>query len=188
MLQVQKAEPDLTLHARLKAATQSAHEIVDAHYSRFDLTNPRGYRDFLTAHSAIMPYCEAILDASEVGSLLPDWNERRRTPALLADLAAVDGTIANIGFPVRPLAAPEAWGMLYVLEGSRLGGAVLASRVRANPDARCRDATRYLRHGHGARLWPKFLLALDSETVMKLQFERAIASALETFSLFLKTG
>ncbi len=173
-----------TLHARIKAATSAAHEIVDAHYSRFDLGDPQGYRDFLIAHAAIVPRCEAVLDGSGVAGLLPDWEERRRTPALLADLAALDCTAAHADCAVAPLAASEAWGMLYVLEGSRLGGAVLASRVRANPDARCRDAVRYLRHGQGARLWPTFLQAFDNIAVTIAQFERTTASALETFSFF----
>lgn len=176
--------PEPTLHARLKAATRQAHEIVDAHFSRFDLADRQGYRDFLAAHAAIMPRCEAVLDASGVAALLPDWEARRRTPALLADLAALDcAVVIDDDAPVA-LAAPEAWGMLYVLEGSRLGGAVLAGRVRANPDAHCRDAIRYLRHGQGARLWPVFLLALDCEPVTNVEFERIVAGALETFSLF----
>jgi len=173
-----------TLHARLKAATQTAHAVVDAHYSRFDLADARGYRDFLTAHAAIMPRCEAVLDASAVAGLLPDWEARRRTPALLADLAALDCTIAPSASPATPLATPETWGMLYVLEGSRLGGAVLAKRVAANPDANCRAATRYLRHGHGDRLWPTFLLAFDATAATSAQFQRVIDGALETFSLF----
>ena len=170
-----------TLHARLKAATNAAHEAVDRHYSRFDLADPQGYREFLSAHAAIMPHCEAVLDASGIAALLPDWEERRRTPALLADLAALDCTIALSDLAATPLAAPETWGMLYVLEGSRLGGAVLAGRVRANPDERCRAATGYLRHGRGAKLWPKFLVAFDSKAVTNMDFERVVASALETF-------
>lgn len=177
-----------TLHARIKAATQGAHEVVDAHYSRYDLASPAGYRAFLTSHAVIMPRCEARLDASGVQALLPDWEARRRTPALLADLAALDCTAA-LGNPApAPLAAPETWGMLYVLEGSRLGGAVLAGRVAANPDEHCRAAVRYLRHGHGGRLWPTFLAAFENDTVTTLQLERVIAGALETFSLFAGVG
>lgn len=177
-----------TLHARLRAATRDAHDIVDAHYSRYDLASPQGYRDFLTAHAAIMPRCEAVLDASGATTLLPDWEARRRTPALLADLAALDCTAPPHDFALKTLAAPETWGMLYVLEGSRLGGAVLAGRVANNPDERCRAATHYLRHGHGARLWPTFLLAFDDMAVTSLQFERVIAGAREVFSLFTGIG
>jgi len=176
------AEP--TLHARLRAATHSAHEVVDAHYSRFDLADHQGYRDFLTAHATIVPRCEAVLDVSGVVGLLPDWDERRRTPALLADLAALDCAVALNEYAPTALAVPETWGMLYVLEGSRLGGAVLAGRVRANSDPRCRDATTYLRHGYGARLWPKFLLAFDSAAATTLEFDRVVAGAREAFALF----
>lgn len=188
LLPAQRRAPEPDLHARLKAATRHAHEVVDAHYSRFDLGSPHGYRDFLSAHAAVLPRCEAILHASGVSTMLLDWDVRRRSDALYADLAATGTSAASGVCAVTPLAAPEAWGMLYVLEGSRLGGAVLAGRVAKNSDPRCRAATAYLRHGHGARLWPIFLLAFAAEPVTNLQFERVIAGALETFSLFAGIG
>ena len=94
-----------------------------------------------------------------------------QVPVAVAD---TQGTITSAGL----------WGMMYVLEGSRLGGAILAQRVEAGPDARCRAATTYLRHGQGQRLWPSFVAAFDAAEAVNDDFDEVVAGALQTFKMF----
>ncbi|GAA3996661.1 hypothetical protein GCM10022211_02180 [Sphingomonas humi] len=75
-------------------------------------------------------------------------------------------------------------GALYVLEGSRLGGAILARHVGAAADPRCRTATRYLLHGEGERLWPSFVSYFNASDVVRHSLPEVIAAARHTFSLF----
>lgn len=172
----------------LRAATRANHERVDRRFGAYDLARPDDYRRFLVAHRAVLPACEAILAVSGAAALLPDWPLRRRASALDADLASLgvdpDGDRAPGFLPEAPLDAAAAWGMMYVLEGSRLGGAVLARRVADNPDAACRDATRYLTHGHGLRLWPTFVAAFDRSAVVGDNLDAVTASAGATFDRF----
>jgi heme oxygenase len=173
-----------SIRADLRALTQAAHSRVDTAFSHLNLTDPAGYATFLQAHYAVLPACERALAASGAASLLADWPSRVRTPALRADMAAIG---AQPGIEIAEMAAlspAAAFGAMYVLEGSRLGGAILARRLLANPDARCRAASRYLRHGEGQHLWPSFIAALDSAPHVQADRHSAIASALHIFSLF----
>jgi heme oxygenase len=161
-----------------------AHERVDAAFGRFSLTDPSGYRYFLQAHGAVFPVCERALAASGAADLLADWPSRVRSPALLADLETV-GAAPGPEIPdLPPLSPASAFGMMYVLEGSRLGGAVLARRLLTNPDERCRNASRYLLHGEGLRLWPNFVAAMEASPHVAQDPQSVIDSALRTFGLF----
>jgi heme oxygenase len=168
----------------LRALTHAAHERVDMAFSQLSLTEPAGYATFLRAHSAVLPACERALTASGAESFLPDWPSRVRAPALRADLATIGAQPgAEIG-DIGMLSPAAAFGMMYVLEGSRLGGAILARRLLDNPDVRCRAASRYLLHGEGQRLWPSFVAALESSPHVRADRQSTIASALQAFALF----
>ncbi len=176
--------PNGHARARLKHATRGAHDRLDALFSALDLTDPNGYRRFLAVQGKVLPRCEAILAASGAAHLLPDWTLRVRTPALAHDLAAIGGQATAVHGDVAAAGPAASFGMMYVLEGSRLGGAVLARRVDANEDPACRGATRYLRHGVGQGLWPSFVSALDAAECVADDLAACIAGAAQTFALF----
>ena len=168
----------------LKAQTRIAHERVDRAFTRFDLSQPIGYRLFLETHHAVLPTCELALARSSAATLLVDWPQRVRTHALEHDLTALQGHQADDPRMAEPLSPAAAFGMMYVLEGSRIGGAVLASRLPENSDAIRLGATQYLRHGQGLGLWSSFLAALNASPFLYDEIDVVLASALQTFSLF----
>jgi len=144
----------LPIAGHLRAATRAAHDTVDASFSRFDLADRDDYARFLLAHTRATAAVEAVLTQD---SALPRW--RPRLPLLLSDLAALGRT------PLPPLAfdlgdAPAArLGALYVMEGSRLGGAILVKRLFAGAPAAFLSA----RHDPGE--WRAFLQGLDDRGV-----------------------
>ncbi len=73
-------------------------------------------------------------------------------------------------------------GLLYVLEGSRLGGQVLLRQVLASPDPMVRGNARFLRHGEGLRLWSGFVAWLAARPMS--ESEAAIQGALAAFAMF----
>lgn len=173
-----------TLRKHLRAATSAQHERVDAAYSAFDLGQRSGYRAFLSAHAQILLPLEAELERSGIESMLDDWSQRRRGTALLCDLADMDGT------PPAPLLehaskpAGWCWGAAYVLEGSRLGGRVLAKRVGdADPSA----PLRYLTHSSESPLWLRFLEKLE-EQGPAYPWSDLLAGANDTFVRFLEAA
>ncbi|MEJ5977799.1 biliverdin-producing heme oxygenase [Novosphingobium sp. PS1R-30] len=146
-----QATQDNSAIAHLRAATRSDHEQVDGAYGHFALATAEGYRDFLTAHARILPLAERLIDPA---ALVAGW--QGRTEALRADLAAMDGeTPPELDFALPPGEAAR-WGALYVIEGSRLGGAVLAKLVPEGLPA------AYLGARHGPGAWRDLLARLDA--------------------------
>lgn len=165
----------MSARAALRSATAAKHEAVDAAFGRFDLTDRASYGRFLTAHARALPAVEAALEACDA---IPAFAPR--TDALQADLAA-------LGLPMPdplPLAPPEneaaAFGALYVIEGSRLGGAMLARQVPAAlPRA-------YLSAVHPPGGWRAFGDMLDraEKAGGPGWIDRAVAAAEATFDLY----
>jgi len=120
-----------SLHARLRDATQAAHQALerDLDWEARVATLP-GYRALLIRlrgfHAAYEPaIAVALADAAF-------FDPRRRLPALDADLQALDrATPDTVPAPAAPRldGAGAALGALYVLEGSTLGGAVIGRHV-----------------------------------------------------------
>lgn len=167
------------LRARLRQATAPLHGQVDAAFSDFSLEQPDDYRRFLRAHSRVLSAAEIALERAGFAALLDDWPMRVRRHALYADLVEMDCPLPTaLSLPLSDFAS--CWGVAYVLEGSRLGGRVLARRIRqANPTA----PVRYLEHGDVARLWPAFLTRLEQDAA-SCAWEPMLAAAERTFVLF----
>lgn len=102
---------------------------------------------------------------------LPDWGEPSTLPRselLARDLATLTGKATSSPSPrshgneARPTAS-GAWGLAYVMEGSSLGGLVLAPRVEASLGLGRGEGTAYFRfRGERTReAWSRFLVRLD---------------------------
>jgi heme oxygenase len=168
------------LNARfaLRDRTGKAHERVDAAFGRFDLTDRHSYADFLTGHaSALLPLEEALTSAGAAG-LTEDWASHRRAPLLLADHGALD--VAPPPLVPAPDFADEAemLGGLYVLEGSRLGGAVLRKAVPPHLPA------AFLSAPQAPRRWTRFASELDLLLDTPSRLDAAVHAALACFACF----
>jgi heme oxygenase len=169
-------DPPRSIVAALRSATGGDHDRVDTAYGDFDLAAPDSYRAFLHAHALALPAAE---DALAAVPGLPHF--RARTPLLAADLAALDEAMP----PPLPFALPAgdaaAWGALYVVEGSRLGGIMLARTV---PDGL---PIAYLGARHLSGEWRELLGALDNAATLAgsdVWIDEAITGARATFDLY----
>lgn len=129
-----------TLSARLRLQTRAAHDRIEAnpHFARLmapNLTRPE-YHALVARLFGHHAAAEAALAAT--AALLPARlglaGRLRRTALLGADLIALGSTAAQIAAlprcPGLAMRQPEdAWGVLYVLEGSSLGGQVIARHL-----------------------------------------------------------
>lgn len=165
-------------HTLLKAATRDAHDRVDAAFAAFDLGSEADYRRFLQRHAAaFLPAEQALTDAG-AGRLLPGWNDARRSAALVADLADLGMT------PPPPCVPPDfdseaaVLGGAYVLEGSRLGGAVLRKSVGDGMPRRFLDSV------HASGRWRDFIALLNRSLYETRSLSEATKAALGTFALF----
>ena len=173
-----------SIRRMLRAATADLHAAVDTKFS-VDFDSNRGaYTQFLMALGSVVPPLETALEVAGVDQLLPDWPQRRRAPALRSDLATLDLAVPAPLPVAPPQGTANLFGMLYVLEGSRLGSKLLLRRALASPDPKVRSATRYLEHGSGCDLWHPFLERLEASAAVASSPNTAIAGAREAFALF----
>lgn len=174
--------PRSDLRSLLRDGTHDAHERLDAKAMAFDLADRADYARFLVWQGGLVPGLEAHLARNGIARWVPDWNARRRADALIGDIArlgaepprarALDGLAAD---------GPGLIGICYVLEGSRVGGAMLVKLV---DPALKGVATAYLDHGADQRLWPRFIAILNGLAFSPQETEAAVAAARRTFALF----
>lgn len=175
--------PVATARAQLRDACGEVHARLDARLSAFDFHDRSAYADMLSRMSGPLTATESALGAGIAPALLKDWPARVRSEALRADLAALGG-----GYRLQSAPAIDdeaaAFGALYVLEGSRLGGRVLARLAEESADAGVRAATQYFRHQEHAGHWRSFVEALEASEAVRRHPDRAERAALETFAAF----
>jgi heme oxygenase len=167
----------LPVHEALREGTRDAHDRVDAAFGAFDLSDPSDYRRFLRAHARAFIPVEQAIDCIGIEAMVPDWTGRRRADRILADLQALEETAPDLT-PLKLTDTDAALGALYVLEGSRLGGAMLARRIPA-------DLPRtYLGTAQTPGAWRKLLEILGSTLYSPESVEAALASARAVFDRF----
>lgn len=162
--------------AELRRVSRKAHEAVDEAFSRFDLADRKSYGAFLTAHAGALLTAETYL--AKHTSALPSW--RSRSELLKDDLRQMGLGVPAARQDIFPEHDGLALGILYVLEGSRLGGRVLSARVAEGlPRA-------YLSAFHQKGEWPEFLAYLERSLNESdvARYEAVTAGAVLTFDLF----
>lgn len=166
--------PDVgRIRLALRDATMEDHRRVDALFTPYALDRREDYRAFLIAHARAVSAIEPIA--------LPD---HPRLALLAQDLDSL-----GVAMPA-PLSLPgEAsdgyrWGLLYALEGSRLGGAMLARQVGTGLPA------AYLSAVHGKGEWKAFQAALESAAAQGGEgwLDDAVQGARAAFALFAQAG
>lgn len=169
-------------HLRLREATGAAHARVDALFSRFDLARRDDYAGLLAAHAEALLPVEALLDQGGADAITEDWPQRRRGGVIQVDLDALGVAVPESDAEDTELSAAAMAGMLYVLEGSRLGGRFLA---RGIPDSWPRA---YLGSQQPPHMWRELLAKLDALLYMPEALEIAVTAANQTFGRFEAAG
>jgi heme oxygenase len=154
---------------------------LDARIATANLTSLACYRHFLEATAAALIPLEAALEDSNVSAVVEDWQERARTQAIRSDLARIGGQVLPLP-SIKRLSHAETLGVLYVLEGSRLGARYLLRTVSASSDPMVANATAYLGHG-SVSLWQTFLAVLNRKSRIADE-AGAVAGSIMAFNLF----
>jgi heme oxygenase len=167
----------------LRAATRGRHDRLDRLMDLRRLGERPRYIRVLQAFDAFLPAWEdAVLAA-----LPPPWHgwlqQRSRRPFLSRDLQALATSPSPCPVAFAPLAgAAAAWGSLYVIEGSALGGQVITRALAAHglhPEA----GAAYF-HGWGdatGAMWREFRQLLERELHAPEALAAACDSACHTF-------
>jgi heme oxygenase len=153
----------VNLLQRIKIATAPAHERIEAAFDvQARARSLDSYRDLLGRlygfHAVWEPRAETAIDDAEF------FRSRRKAGLLRIDLGTLgvaDSAIDGLALcePTVTMRTPaEAWGAMYVVEGSTLGGAVIARHVERSLGLSAQTGCRYFRcYGRDARpMWIAF--------------------------------
>jgi len=178
----------LTASRLLREATAQQHLAVEQlpamrALMRDSLSVP-DYVQVLRRHHAALAGWEQRESAWLHASGDAAWRYQPRSPLLEQDLAALRAT------PPLPAPAPPAhdagsrWGMLYVVEGSRLGGRLIARQLRQSlTDAA--PALSYFELGHAdPACWRRFQQRLEQALPTPQSRQAAVAGARAMFAHF----
>ncbi|PRY14449.1 biliverdin-producing heme oxygenase [Kineococcus rhizosphaerae] len=185
---VRRRDPEGTL-ARLRAATTQAHHDLDSSLGvldrPWDLTRHRRWLELTWGLFAPLERALAGWAAQDPGAL--DVRARARADLALADLRALGVPAAELdaltecpGTPAVPDRA-TALGVCYVLDGSTLGGRLIAEAVVAAGVPATATTSLTGREGAGRR-WRDTTAAVEAagpDAVPAL-----VAAALATFSAY----
>lgn len=175
----------------LRGATDHLHRDLDRIAAGFNLGDVTHYRRFLQANAATLIAIEQLVENAGVAQLLPDWPQRARRAAILADLQRLEADVQPLALRRTAPTASEVFGILYVLEGSRLGARVQLDQVSASSDEQVRSASSYLRHGQpgpdqGGGLWRSFLEQLETHEAADDQTQ-TVSGAVYAFTMFIRS-
>ncbi|PAX99125.1 heme oxygenase [Pseudoalteromonas sp. HM-SA03] len=174
----------------LKHATADTHDNVDKSImAQNPFVNTQSYLDFLRLQFYFLKDVSALYEHPELLGLIPDLAERRRLGLLEQDFIDLETAIPT------PYLMPEvtnntdtakALGWLYVVEGSKVGAAMLGKQVGAKLSFNAQHGARYLA-GPGAgrgSAWRELVQIIDSIELSEQQEQALIEGARQAFTRF----
>ncbi len=162
--------PTASAAASIKEATGEAHtrteQMLLPHLTA--LHDREGYARLLRMFYGFFHPMELRIREHIGSDLLPDIDERRNSGSILLDLRALgmEGSLPLAGRLPEISSVAQALGALYVLEGSTLGGRMIANMLRKNEALQLTEAHLHFFTGYreqtGAK-WTSFLSLLNAQ-------------------------
>lgn len=183
----------LPLRQRLRSETRERHEYLDARFAGMHLAETvDAYHRFVRMNAACHALAEPILAQSALVAAFPDWTTRDRSSHLSRDMAEMGLQPLAAASPSAAFAKPdlpEAIGMGYVLEGSRVGGRYIYRLViaRLAESAWAAATFHYLESTEEPDRFRDFTIRAEALLSRDLDVDRAVAAANACFDLFIDT-
>ncbi|MES2894143.1 MAG: biliverdin-producing heme oxygenase [Bacteroidota bacterium] len=177
---------------QLKEDTASMHRALEQLPLSVAITSPEitttGYRNYLLRMLPVVQDLEKNIFPL-LANTIPDLEERRKLPLLLDDLHYLDEEFENTA--ILPLSAAHenmstafAMGIMYVLEGSTLGGRFIGNNVQKALGYTPETGARYFGGYGGATgsMWKNFLQQLGKAEAAEGAGEEIINGARFAFT------
>lgn len=176
----------------LKEATRIPHaELEKSMVERLRKTDThQAYADLLRLFYGFYKPVEQLTDRFIDKNYLPDYEGRRKSEAIINDLAQLGDAHVHklcINLPVIENGY-HAFGAVYVLEGSTLGGRIICNMLKKNIGAAAPPAFSFF-EGYGEStgvMWATFKKKLDNYTDDEGRKAEIINAATATFINFKK--
>lgn len=179
-----------TLRSRIKEATRQVHDLIDSHAVSATVLSPAvtvaDYARFLGVTYGFLQPLERSLVESGLAGFVP------RSPAILDDLRAVGVTEESLAaIPlargVEPVGSEgEAMGLAYVIEGSRMGGLVIAKHIGRHLGLSSENGLSFFLPSHPHEIvarFHQFVAKLDSFAKCSCEEREAMDGAQGAFRL-----
>ncbi len=179
------------LTEKIKAATLNYHQETEKILvgKMRSMRSVSDYAHILQLFYGYFGGLELLIDQYINAQNLPDHNERRKTAALATDLANLGSVLpqkaANTELP-QISNALQAFGALYVIEGSTLGGKIISKMVQQHLGINNGKGLSFF-DGYGedtGKKWKGFQQILNSIAPSKTEQDEVIAAANNTFEKF----
>jgi heme oxygenase len=186
-----------SLRAQLRDATHHQHVQLNQHPLLNGLMQAdyplQRYQTVLLAYAQLYQALESEIDDFLArNSLEFDYHSRRKSPAIQQDLAHFSDLpqLTNAELKLPSLNDIGEWvGMLYVIEGSTLGGQHIARGLEKHLGLSQSAGARFF-YGYGEqtqRLWQDFIAFAESMVTDAEAIQLAATTACQTFDLFTLT-
>lgn len=181
------------LRNELRTGTQDLHVKAETQTQLGALSSEsftvENYRTILKAFHQVHQHLESELKkVSELSSILPDLEERWKLASLQKDLALAQD-LQSISFPFGNFNLSQALGVLYVLEGSTLGGQVILKNLKQKSGFESEDFHYYNHYGlETGKYWQIFLSTLEKASQSgRINSQECVQAARHTFELIIQS-
>jgi heme oxygenase len=187
---VSREKQDLFLK-NLRQQTEESHLRLEENKYSKALLEPSvaraDYRDYIARLYGVTKACENDIFPL-IHFALTDVNERYKSGMILEDLKKTgvsEDEISNLPvYKFNPTDTAEALGIMYVLEGSTLGGKILYKHVNQYLGIDAETGASYF-YGYGQKtgiLWKNFITALADYAVKENCEQKITSSAISAFT------
>ncbi|WP_139239760.1 biliverdin-producing heme oxygenase [Acinetobacter baumannii] len=176
-----------SLSLRLKQETAAEHERMHQLMSKAKVfSSKEKYAQFTLSQYYFQREIEHLFEKEGVAGLIPDLDIRGRSKQALADLNDLGIQPNGQQLQSENVQLPEALGWIYVSEGSTLGAAFLFKEAQKHLGFSETFAARNLAaYPEGrAKVWKRFVQALDETDFDQTQQDRVVQGALDAFGYF----
>ena len=184
---------DKDIHALLKLSTAPIHRrLEEVNFLSGPNPSYEDYVKFITATYQILVPLEKKLNTIFLENPEIHFQMKNKSPLLLSDLNSCGVSLSQLSFSSflpEVSSVAQAFGALYVIEGSALGGQFLTKKLTSLYGSRLENSLSYLR-GEGLKtfpLWKEFLGKLENYCGENEERKSLVVqSAIKTFECFEK--
>ncbi len=178
------------LSDQLKIRTLAPHQELERVLGK-RMRSMRTTEDYITLLQAFYSLLGALEDRISVhigAAELPDHLQRRKSESLAIDIRSLGGIIPpklSLSKIMEVKDHLQAFGVLYVIEGSTLGGRIISHMIAKQLDIQDKGLSFFQSYGeHRTTMWATFKLTLNRQADVEADRERIITAAYATFHEF----
>jgi heme oxygenase len=171
----------------IKIATQKSHAEAEAVLVRRikGIGSAEDYEELLSSFYGFFVPLEVLVSGFIGPDVLADIDTRRKSGSIKRFISGTLPPTAAPHFLPSITSLPKAFGVLYVLEGSTLGGKIISRMLQSKITLQLSPDSLLFFDAYGDKtfeMWARFKTVIDELLIDKGEIEAATATALDTFN------